>query len=147
MLTIHRTSRKRVPPSQHIPALSTSAHRFVKLGVRLLSEQRKGSQSQYHEWLKQLPHRVDSPVNWTPELVQQLQYPHLIHQVAEQQQEWSAFYDTLVNEGLVNRVAAPSKQVSRATAVVVAVDVAKYNIIHTTHPQPERPYTASTVCG
>lgn len=87
-------------------------HRFVKLGVRLLDEQRKGSHSKYIEWLTQLPRRVESPVNWSAELVQQLQYPHLIHKVTEQQQEWSALYDKFISEGLVNKASAPSKQVS-----------------------------------
>lgn len=79
--------------------------------MRLLDEQRKGSQSKYQQWLKQLPRRVDSPVNWSPELVQQLQYPHLIHKVTEQQQEWSALYDKFVQEGLINKASPPSKQV------------------------------------
>lgn len=44
--------------------------------------------------------------------MQQLQYPHLIHKVTEQQREWSEFYDKFVKEGLVNKASPPSKQVS-----------------------------------
>lgn len=77
----------------------------------MLHEQRKGTQSSHSLWLQQLPRTVNSPVNWSPELVQQLQYPHLIHKVTEQQREWSEFYDKFVKEGLVNKASPPSKQV------------------------------------
>jgi hypothetical protein len=53
---------------------------------------------------------VDSPVNWSQELVQQLQYAHLIHKVTEQQQEWSKLYDKF-QEAAVNTGSVPSKQV------------------------------------
>lgn len=43
--------------------------------------------------------------------MQQLQYAHLIHKVTEQQQEWSGLYDKFLHEGMVNKAAAPSKQV------------------------------------
>jgi hypothetical protein len=78
--------------------------------VRLLHEQSKGQQSELREWLQQLPRRVDSPVNWSQELVQQLQYAHLIHKVTEQQQEWSKLYDKF-KEAAVNKGSVPSKQV------------------------------------
>jgi hypothetical protein len=82
----------------------------VRLTVRLLHEQSKGQQSELREWLQQLPRRVDSPVNWSQELVQQLQYAHLIHKVTEQQQEWSKLYDKF-EEAAVNKGSVPSKQV------------------------------------
>jgi hypothetical protein len=52
-------------------------------------------------------------VNWSVDQVQQLQYSHLVHKVTEQQGEWSGLYDKFVAEGLVNKAAAPSKQVCR----------------------------------
>lgn len=55
--------------------------------------------------------QVDSPVTWSVEQVQQLQYSHLVHKVTEQQREWSNLYDKFVSEGLVNQTAPPSKQV------------------------------------
>jgi hypothetical protein len=55
--------------------------------------------------------QVDSPVNWSVEQVQQLQYSHLVHKVTEQQREWSNLYDKFVSEGLINKTAPPSKQV------------------------------------
>lgn len=60
------------------------------------------------------PHKqVESPVNWSVDQVQQLQYAHLIHKVTEQQQEWTRLYDKFVQEGVVGKggTAAPSKQV------------------------------------
>jgi hypothetical protein len=85
--------------------------------VRLLHEQSKGQQSELREWLQQLPRRVDSPVNWSQELVQQLQYSHLIHKVTEQQQEWSTLYDKF-KEAAVNKGSAPSKQVGVPASVL-----------------------------
>lgn len=61
--------------------------------------------------------QVDSPVNWSVDQVQQLQYAHLVHKVTEQQREWTGLYDKLVAEGLVNKAAPPpSKQVGGGTA-------------------------------
>jgi hypothetical protein len=59
---------------------------FVKLAVRLLNEKRQGSQSKMQKYLQQLPKRVDVPVLWKQELVQQLQYPQLIHKVGQEEQ-------------------------------------------------------------
>lgn len=55
---------------------------FVKLAVRLLYEQRLGASSSKQPYLASLPSRVDVPVLWRRELVQQLQYPYLVHQVS-----------------------------------------------------------------
>ena len=55
--------------------------------------------------------QVDSPVNWSQDQVQQLQYAHLIHKVTEQHREWSSLYGKLLAEGLVDKAAPPSKQV------------------------------------
>jgi hypothetical protein len=54
----------------------------VKLAIRLLYEQRLGASSSKQPYLASLPSRVDVPVLWRRELVQQLQYPHLVHQVS-----------------------------------------------------------------
>lgn len=40
------------------PAYWDAAPWFVKLGVRLLCEQRKGSASPFSQWIKQLPQQV-----------------------------------------------------------------------------------------
>lgn len=90
--------------------LVPDGRRFVKLGVRLLHEQAKGPQSELYEYLKQLPRKVDSPVNWSQELVQQLQYPHLVHKVTEQQREWAALYGKFLEQGAVDKTSAPSQQ-------------------------------------
>lgn len=68
---------------------------FVKLALILLHEKRKGDSSSLAAYLRQLPERVDAPVNWAEEKVHQLQYPYLIHKVKEQQEEWNGLYESL----------------------------------------------------
>ncbi|WIA22825.1 hypothetical protein OEZ86_009775 [Tetradesmus obliquus] len=116
IVSVPRGKALTLPPKQRCPcpefvsaAYWDASPWYVKLAVRLLHEQGKGQQGELREWLQQLPRRVDSPVNWSQELVQQLRYSHLIHKVTEQQQEWSKLYDKF-QEAAANKGSAPSKQ-------------------------------------
>lgn len=60
------------------PEFWDSAPWYVKLGASLLNEKRKGPASKMAQYLQQLPKNVDTPVTWSDERLQQLQYPYLI---------------------------------------------------------------------
>ncbi len=83
-----RTAAMTLAPKQRCPCPDfvsvdywAAAPWFVRMGILLLNEKRKGSASQLAQYLSQLPTSVDSPVNWTQQQLQQLQYPYLIQQV------------------------------------------------------------------
>jgi len=99
VVSVPRQSAITLPPKSKCPCPDfvspqywESSPWFVKLAVRLLNEKRLGSQSSMQKYIQQLPKRVDVPVLWKQELVQQLQYPQLIHKVTQQQQEWEGLY-------------------------------------------------------
>lgn len=54
---------------------------FAKIGVLLLHEQQKGDASPLSTYIRSLPSAVDSPVTWSDQQLQLLQYPHLQQQV------------------------------------------------------------------
>lgn len=54
---------------------------FAKMAAMLLHQQQLRGQSQLQPYLDSLPTAVNSPVSWSQKQLQQLQYPHLIHQV------------------------------------------------------------------
>eukprot|EP00775_Hariotina_reticulata_P001404 gene1404-1747_t len=117
LVSVPRQAALTLPPKQRCPCPQfvhatywDTAPWFAKLAVRLLHEQRQGQQSQYQAWLQQLPRTVNSPVNWSQEMVQQLQYAHLIHKVTEQRKEWSDMYSQFRAEGVVDTSSAPSEQ-------------------------------------
>ncbi|KAF8066315.1 SETD4 [Scenedesmus sp. PABB004] len=117
IVSVPRAQALTLPPKQRCPcpeyvapAYWDASPWFVKLGVRLLAEQRKGPGSAYAPWLAQLPRGADTPVHWSPQLLQQLCYPPLAHKVTEQQAEWGRLYEKFLAEGVADRAAAPSKQ-------------------------------------
>lgn len=65
------------------PTYWSSAPWFVKMGLKLLNERRRGSASPLAPYLASLPAAVDAPIFWTDGQLQMLQYPHLIQQVRE----------------------------------------------------------------
>ena len=54
---------------------------YAQLALKLLHEQALGPKSQYADYLAALPRRVDLPVLWSGEELQQLQYGPLVAQV------------------------------------------------------------------
>lgn len=55
--------------------------RYVKLGVILLYEKSLGAKSRLSQYIEQLPQSFEHPVLWTPQMVEQLQCPHIIEKV------------------------------------------------------------------
>lgn len=102
VLSVPRQAALTLPPKQRCPCPEyvtaefwDSAPWFVKLGVALLAEKKKGAGSRLHQYIQQLPKDVDQPVTWSDERLQQLQYPYMIHKVSEQRQEWSALHERM----------------------------------------------------
>jgi hypothetical protein len=85
IISVPRGVALTLPPRQRCPCADycspefwDAAPWFVRLGVRLLAEKRKGPASPLAQYLQQLPKTVDTPVTWGDERLKQLQYPHLI---------------------------------------------------------------------
>ena len=55
--------------------------RYLKLALKLLRERSLGRASPLQPYLEVLPEDVDTPVLWTEQQLQQLQYAHLQEQV------------------------------------------------------------------
>ncbi|GBF88574.1 hypothetical protein Rsub_01289 [Raphidocelis subcapitata] len=115
ILSVPRGAAITLPPKQRCPcpefvtpAFWDAAPWFVRLGVRLLAERAKGPSSGLAPYLQQLPKAVDTPVSWSGERLQQLQYPYLIQKVTEQQQEWAALHEGLC-AGMAPGVPPPSR--------------------------------------
>ncbi|GAB4823521.1 hypothetical protein N2152v2_010567 [Parachlorella kessleri] len=77
-------------------ALWPTPVRYLKMSILLLMERRKGSTSAVWGYIQQLPDSIDSPVRWSDEEVQQLQYRPVIAQLQQQKQKWREQYDGLV---------------------------------------------------
>ncbi|KIZ03308.1 hypothetical protein MNEG_4645 [Monoraphidium neglectum] len=99
ILSVPRAAALTLPPRQRCPCPEyvtaefwDAAPWFARLGVRLLAERAKGGASRLQRYLQQLPKDLDTPVTWSDERLQQLQYPYLIQKVAQQQQEWAALH-------------------------------------------------------
>jgi hypothetical protein len=88
VVSVPRGAALTLPPRQRCPCTDfcsaefwDAAPWFVRLGVRLLAEKRKGAASPLAAYLQQLPASVDVPATWSDERLKQLQYPHLIFKV------------------------------------------------------------------
>jgi hypothetical protein len=88
ILSVPRAAALTLPPRQRCPCPEyvtaefwDVAPWFARLGVRLLAERAKGGASRLQRYLQQLPKDVDTPVTWSDERLQQLQYPYLIQKV------------------------------------------------------------------
>jgi len=88
IISVPRPAALTLPPRQRCPCPEyvsaeywDAAPWFVKLGLRLLAEKRRGAGSALAQYLQQLPKSVDTPVTWTDDRLQQLQYPFLIQKV------------------------------------------------------------------
>jgi hypothetical protein len=116
ILSVPRAAALTLPPRQRCPCPEfvtpefwDAAPWFVRLGVRLLAERRKGAASPLAQYLQQLPKDVDAPVGWDQGRLKQLQYPYIIAKATEQQREWGAFHERLSASGMAAGVAAPSR--------------------------------------
>lgn len=88
VLSVPRAAAITLAPKQKCPCINLVNQQywdtspwFVKMAVLLLHEKRQGSSSKLYTYIQQLPKTIESPVNWSEERVQYLQYPYLIHKV------------------------------------------------------------------
>ena len=77
------------PPAKGGHAALLSSHRallplrrYVKMGVLLLHERRKGAASKVSGYISQLPDSIDTPMRWTAAEVERLVYPPTIKAVS-----------------------------------------------------------------
>ncbi|KAI8477484.1 MAG: hypothetical protein J3K34DRAFT_453032 [Monoraphidium minutum] len=115
ILSVPRAAALTLPPRQRCPCPEfvtpewwDAAPWFARLAARLLAEKRKGGAASLERYLQQLPKDVDTPVTWSDERLQQLQYPFLIQKVTEQRREWGALHERLT-AGMAPGVEAPSR--------------------------------------
>lgn len=89
LVSVPRATAITLAPKQRAPAFvkpefwanTKACPWFVKMGLLVLQEKRAGSASRLAPYIDQLPEKFDLPVLWDDAKLQQLQYPHLIHQV------------------------------------------------------------------
>ena len=64
-----------------------------KLACLLLAELQKGDSSPLKAYLDALPEAIPTPLHWTPEQLEMLQYRPLVDEVDKQREVWHGLYD------------------------------------------------------
>ena len=72
---------------------------YVKMGLLMLAERRRGKSSRVSGYIDQLPESIDTPVRWSTGELEELQSEKLKDAVGRQQAEWKRLYGELQSKG------------------------------------------------
>lgn len=72
---------------------------YVKMGLLMLAERRRGKSSRVSGYIEQLPESIDTPVRWSTGELEELQSEKLKAAVGRQQAEWKRLYGELQSKG------------------------------------------------
>ena len=72
---------------------------YVKMGLLMLAERRRGKSSRVSGYIDQLPESMDTPVRWSTGELEELQSEKLKDAVGRQQAEWKRLYGELQSKG------------------------------------------------
>ena len=72
---------------------------YVKMGLLMLAERRRGKSSRVSGYIDQLPESIDTPVRWSTGELEELQSEKLKAAVGRQQAEWKRLYGELQSKG------------------------------------------------
>jgi hypothetical protein len=93
-LALEVTTAKSRCPLKHIDQkFWDKCEWWTKLGLLLLSEMQKGESSSRADYIKALPSAIPTPLHFSQEQLDFLQYEQLAQDVALQRQSWSKIYD------------------------------------------------------
>ena len=93
-LALEVTTAKSRCPIKHIDqAFWDKCDWWAKLGLKLLVEIQKGESSPLTNYIKALPTAIPTPLHFSEEQLEMLQYEPLVQDVAEQKTLWYSLYD------------------------------------------------------